>query len=220
MIQRKLEPEVMDEKANAEAYAKADFSEVNQRFVDGFLAAFPQCRSSRVLDLGCGPADIPIRLAQTARQITIVAVDASEPMLEWGRDAVQEAGLEPRVSLLLAKLPDFPSLPPFDAVISNSLLHHLPDPGVLWDCLRSTGKPGAAIYIMDLFRPVSEERARQIVEANSSDEDPILKQDFFNSLLAAFTPDEVRAQLAAAGLSRLKLELPSDRHWLVTGRLP
>jgi len=220
MIQRKLEPEVMDEKANAEAYAKADFSEVNQRFVDGFLATYPQCRSGRVLDLGCGPADIPIRLAQTARQIMIVAVDASEPMLGWGRDAVHEAGLESRVSLVLAKLPDLPSLPPFDAVISNSLLHHLPDPGVLWDCLRAAGKPGAAVYIMDLFRPVSEERARQIVESNASDEDPILKKDFFNSLLAAFTPDEVRAQLAAAGLSRLKLELPSDRHWLVTGHLP
>lgn len=220
MIPRKLEPEVMDEKANAEAYAQADFSEVNQRFVDGFLDAFPECRSGRVLDLGCGPADIPIRLAQTARQIGIVAIDASEAMLDWGREAVEQADLEARVSLVLARLPDLPPLPSFDAILSNSLLHHLPDPGVLWDCLRAAGKPGAAIYVMDLCRPISEERARQIVEANAAEEDPILKTDFFNSLLAAFTPDEIRAQLAAAKLGSLRLELVSDRHWLVTGRLP
>lgn len=219
MIPRKLEPEVMDEKANAAAYAQADFSAVNQRFVDDFLAAYPACRSGHVLDLGCGPADIPIRLAQTARQISVVAIDASAAMLDLGRESVTAAGLDSRVSLILTRLPDLPKLPPFDAIISNSLLHHLPDPGVLWDCVKTCGKPGAAVFIMDLFRPASEEKAREIVEANAADEDPILKEDFYNSLLAAFTPDEIHAQLAAAGLSGLKFSLPSDRHWLVTGRL-
>ncbi|PIV81546.1 SAM-dependent methyltransferase, partial [bacterium CG17_big_fil_post_rev_8_21_14_2_50_64_8] len=58
---RTPEPEVMDDPKRAEAYAEADFSEVNQAFVDNFLSAFPECKGKRILDLGCGPADIPIR---------------------------------------------------------------------------------------------------------------------------------------------------------------
>ena len=46
----------------------------------------------------------------------------------------------------------------------------------------------------------------------------MLKEDFYNSLLAAFTPAEVEDQLAAAGLS-LEIETISDRHLLVSGRL-
>jgi hypothetical protein len=72
---------------------------------------------------------------------------------------------------------------------------------------------------MDLFRPDSPERAREIVEAAAADEDPVLRQDFLNSLLAAFTVEEVSAQLADARL-RLDGRVVSERHWLVSGRLP
>ena len=46
----------------------------------------------------------------------------------------------------------------------------------------------------------------------------VLRQDFRNSLIAAYRPDEVRAQLAAAGLAHLAVEQVTDRHLLVTGR--
>ena len=47
----------------------------------------------------------------------------------------------------------------------------------------------------------------------------MLKRDFHQSLLAAYTPDEVRAQLATAGLDQLKVEAVSDRHLIVWGRI-
>jgi hypothetical protein len=71
---------------------------------------------------------------------------------------------------------------------------------------------------MDLFRPDSPAQAREIVEAAAADENQILKQDFFNSLLAAFTVDEVRSQLAAS-LPHLDCRIISERHWLASGRL-
>jgi SAM-dependent methyltransferase len=219
-VERLLEPEVMDAPAQALAYARADFAAVNQGFVDGFLTTFPGAGHGAVLDLGCGPADIPIRLARVASAVRVIAVDASFEMLRLAREAVARAGLPRRVRLVCARLPALPlGAAAFDAVISNSLVHHLPVPGPFWETVRVRGRPGAAVYVMDLCRPDSAARARAIVEAAAGDEDPILKQDFFNSLLAAFTVDEVRTQLAAAGLAPFTCGMISERHWLVTGRL-
>ena len=71
---------------------------------------------------------------------------------------------------------------------------------------------------MDLFRPDSPERAHEIVETAAANEDPLLKRDFFSSLLAAWTVEEVRSQLAV-NLPHLDCRIISERHWLVSGRL-
>ncbi len=47
-------------------------------------------------------------------------------------------------------------------------------------------------------------------------EDPILREDFYNSLCAAFTIEEVREQLVTAGLD-LMVARVSDRHMLISG---
>ncbi len=214
------EPEVMGDPAQALAYARADFAQVNQAFVDRFCAAFPEFTAGRVVDLGCGPADIPIRLARALLSVHVTAVDASEPMLDLARQAVAAAGLAARITLVAGRLPGLP-LPErgFDAVISNSLVHQLPDPVPFWQEARGLGRPGDPILVVDLFRPDTAAAADDIVEKYSEGEDPVLKRDFYNSLCAAFTPDEVRGQLRAAGLGHLRPEIISDRHWAVAGRL-
>ena len=173
-----------------------------------------------VIDLGCGPADIPIRLARALPEIRITAVDGSEAMLGFARQAVDEAGLTDRIRLLQARVPNLP-LPPhsFDVVISNSLLHHLPEPSVFWSELVRLGKRGAAVLIMDLFRFPSPEEARAYVERAAGGEAPVLKEDFYHSLLAAFTIEEVREQLLSFGLANLDCRIVSERHWVVSGRL-
>lgn len=219
-MERVPEPELMDDAAQADAYARADFAGVNQAFVDRFVATFPTLKRGRMLDLGCGPADIPIRLARTLPGLEIVAVDGSEAMLREAERALGAAGLSCRVRTHRATLPARVSGGPFEAVISNSLLHHLHDPMVLWKAVIDAAQPNAAVLVVDLFRPESEEAARRIVETHAAEEHPILKQDFYNSLLAAFTPDEVRAQLEECGLEALDLEVTSDRHLAVFGRAP
>ncbi len=47
----------------------------------------------------------------------------------------------------------------------------------------------------------------------------MLQKDFLNSLLAAYRPDEVRKQLAQQGLGQLRIEVVSDRHFIVYGLL-
>jgi hypothetical protein len=103
--------------------------------------------------------------------------------------------------------------------VSNSLLHHLHDPQVLWNAVRETGAPGAVVVVMDLFRPPSPGAAQEIVDAYAGGEPEVLRRDFYNSLCAAFEPGEVRAQLDACGLGGLDVRTVSDRHLLVAGRL-
>lgn len=210
----------MDDEAQADAYARADFAEVNQSFVDQLVESFPEIAEGHVVDLGCGPADILIRLAHDCPKVTSVGVDGAEAMLALGRKAIDAKGLKARIRLVRGLLPGADVSPGFDAVISNSILHHLADPSVLWRETKRLGRPGAAVYMADLSRPVSKADAERIVDAYAKDEHPILKVDFFNSLLAAFTPDEVSAQLAASGLGDLTVSMVSDRHLVVKGRLP
>jgi ubiquinone/menaquinone biosynthesis C-methylase UbiE len=219
-MNRVLEPELMTDHDQAQAYAAADFAAVNQGFVDRFRARFPDFERGHLVDLGCGPADIPIRFCRALPSVTVTAVDGSEAMLGPGRAAVAAACLESRVRLVCARLPGLTRPPAgFDGVVSNSLLHHMPQPEVFWSEVARLGREGAAVLVTDLHRPESVERAREIVEAYSSGEPEVLKRDFFHSLCAAFTLAEVEAQLREAGLGDLRCEMVSDRHWAVWGML-
>src|SRR6185503_20637992 len=92
----------------------------------------------------------------------------------------------------------------YEAVISNSLLHHLHDPSILWDSVRKFAAPGAPIYIMDLLRPDSDAEVERLVETYAGKEPEVLKRDFHNSLKAAFTVPEINDQLREAGLTQLR----------------
>jgi ubiquinone/menaquinone biosynthesis C-methylase UbiE len=219
-MKRVLEPELMTDHDQAQAYAAADFAAVNQGFVDRFRGRFPDFERGSLVDLGCGPADIPIRFCRALPSVTVTAVDGSEAMLGPARAAVAAAGLESRVRLICARLPGLERPPGgFDGVVSNSLLHHVPRPEVFWSEVARLGRAGAAVLVTDLHRPESVERAREIVEAYSGGEPEVLKRDFFHSLCAAFTLAEVEAQLREAGLDGLRCEMVSDRHWAVSGVL-
>jgi ubiquinone/menaquinone biosynthesis C-methylase UbiE len=220
-MERIIEPELMDSYEQAEAYANADFSEPNSRFMDLFREHFKGAEiKGYILDLGCGPADISIRFAKLYPECIVHAVDGSEAMLHFAEEALRREPPEisNRIKLHLAVIPSQPlPLDRYDVIISNSLLHHLHNPMVMWDTVKRYAKKGAPLMIMDLVRPDTEAEARKIVETYASAEPEILKRDFFNSLCAAFQIQEVKAQLQEAGLDHLSVYQVSDRHLLVHG---
>lgn len=215
---RIVEPELMDGHAQAEAYARADFAEPNAQFCRELGDRMHVAAAARVVDLGCGPADIPVRLAREHARWHIDAVDGSNVMLAHARRAIEVAGVGDRVRACHALLPGV-ALPAgsYDVVISNSLLHHLHAPEVLWAEVARLGREDAAVMVMDLMRPEGPDEARAIVERYAANEAEVLREDFYRSLCAAFTLEEVRDQLDAAGLHQLALEAVSDRHMLVWG---
>ncbi len=221
-MERIVEPELMDEEAQALAYAEGDFAEPHGRFVtllgEHFGAIDP---GGYVLDLGCGPGDVTVRFAQAYPTCTVHGIDGSAAMLRHGRKILAGAGeAGRRIELILGRLPDDrPPRPAYDCIISNSLLHHLHQPQVLWEAVRRFAASGAPVFVMDLKRPKSIFEARKLVEAYASSEPEVLQRDFYNSLLAAFTVDEIEAQLRAASLEHLAVQEVSDRHLLIAGRM-
>lgn len=218
-MKRVLEPEVMDDPEQVLAYAQADFEEENQGFVDQFFTLYPDLQNPHIVDLGCGPGDIPLRVARRHPTCSVTGIDASQPMITYAEQAVKKAGFHDRVQFLCQRFQDVNLSPPADAMISNSLVHHVPNPLRFWYCLKTLLKPGSPILVMDLLRPESPEAAKAIVDAQAAGEPERLRQDFFHSLLAAFTEDEVAAHLAELNFSRLQVDVPDDRHWIVFGHV-
>ena len=219
-MRRTPEPELMLAEEQARAYAQADFEEPHSLFMKLFAERFPEeTAAGSVLDLGCGPADISLRFARAYPQAVIHGVDGSEAMLRFGEQAVHRGKLEERIQLLHCTLPtmDLPRKA-YDVVISNSLLHHLRDPQVLWETIKQFALPEAPVLVMDLMRPSSQNQARDFTEIYTSSEPEILKQDFYNSLRAAYRSDEIQFQLQEAGLKHFSVEIGSDRHMIVWGR--
>ncbi len=217
-MQRITEPELMDDVEQAEAYASADFSEANSLFIETLLTQKPELNHLNILDIGCGPGDICLTLAERFAEARICGIDGSEAMLNIARKKIGQRGKQP--VFLQYTLPNH-NLPAasFDVILSNSLLHHLHNPQILWQSIIELARPGCRICVMDLFRPDSARQAQEIVNRYAANEREVLKKDFYHSLLAAFRPDEVNSQLQMASLSGITARIISDRHLLVTGRL-
>ena len=220
MMQRITEPELMDEVSQAEAYAAADFSEAHSRIVEAFAGYFPgEEVAGPVLDLGCGPGDISFRFAARFVECSVLGVDGAAAMIRLAADRkARDSSCGERVRFIEGLLPGA-SIPgvTYAAIISNSLLHHLHTPAVLWETIKSYARAGTRIYVVDLFRPHSTAAAQRLVGQYAAGEPDVLRRDFYNSLCAAFEPHEVEAQLAAAGLHGLQVDVFSDRHLAVHG---
>ena len=217
-MQRQPEPELMDLPHEAEAYASGDFAEVNSAFVDRLLGLAWNLETARCIDLGSGPADIAIRIAQQRPAWHIDAVDAAEAMIALARVAIAQAGVR-NVRLHLADAKATKLAAGYDVIFSNSLLHHLPDPLPMWREARRLARPGTIVLVRDLIRPATYDLAEELVEHYAGRESDMLKQEYYRSLLSAFTPAEIRAQLEEAGLSELEIRQSSDRHVDVSGVL-
>jgi len=220
-MKRILEPELIEDDALALACARADFAEANGIFLRFFGELAGSDFAGCALDLGCGPGAIVLRLAQEHPGGTVHGLDGSAAMIRLAEAARRAApACADRVAFVRDLLPG-PTLPRerYDAVLSNSLLHHLALPELLWATIRRRAMPGAPVLVMDLFRPATAAQVREIVAQYAADASPLLRHDFANSLHAAFEPHEIRQQLAVTGLSHLSVRVVSDRHVLISGRL-
>ena len=220
-MERVTEPELMDDAEQARAYSEADFATPHQAVVSHFLDRFPDFDRGRVIDLGCGPADVTSRLARALPHATFLGVDGAEAMIELGRARLAREGLDGRVTLEHRLLPDaaLRALGPFDGAVCTGALHHFHDPMVVWNTLRDASTRDTRILVQDLTRPPSTDAAHALVAQYAGDEPEVLRRDYFHSLLAAFTLDEIREQLDRVGFGYFAVDAVSDRHVVVSGRV-
>lgn len=223
-LQRVLEPEVMDTREEAVDYDAMDHSHVNRVFVEDLMAAGADgaLRASdlHILDVGTGTVQIPIELCRKLPQARITAIDLAEEMLKVGRNNVTAAGLEDRIRIerIDAKLLPYED-GSFDVVMSNSIVHHIPEPLLVLREMVRVLVAGGQLFARDLIRPHDTAELQALVETYASDENEHQQSMFRESLHAALTVAEVRQLLINVGLPPEWCRQTSDRHWTISGQL-
>jgi ubiquinone/menaquinone biosynthesis C-methylase UbiE len=224
MLERILEPELMDTTDDARQYDAMDHAAVNAQFVTDFVNALTDWSLQRpvlsvanphpILDLGAGTAQIPIELARRAPAAHITAVDAAQSMLALARRNIAACGLADSIDLLLADANHLPfDTGSFPVVISNSIVHHIPKPAdVVAEAIRVTA-PGGLLFHRDLARPRDEAQLSVLVNTYAAAATPYQCKLFADSLRAALTLDEMRELIAELDFAPATVRMTSDRHW-------
>jgi ubiquinone/menaquinone biosynthesis C-methylase UbiE len=202
----------MDSPDEADSYDAIDHSLVNQLFVDDLLTSCELLED--VLDLGTGTAQIPIELCRRTEGFRVMAADAAVAMLELARYNIEVASVTDRIQL---EHIDAKRLPyrddTFAVVISNSIVHHIPEPiTVLREAVRVT-KPGGLLFFRDLLRPENDVLVQLLVAQYAVDSDDLQRRMFEASLRAALDLQEIRDLVAQLGFPADSVQATSDRHW-------
>ncbi len=211
------EPELMSDQSQVDAYAKADFSSAHSDLTLNLKNRIPRgFQPQRILDLGSGPGDMAYRLAEVFPSATFTYIDGSDSMIAACKEYFKSRFSElDRFHFICERIQNFNPSQPFDLVFSNSLLHHLEDPFEFWGCVQRSMDENTFVFVSDLLRPSSSAIADSMVQKYAKNEPTVLKEDFFNSLLAAYTKEEVEEHLTRTRLqSKLIWEQTSDRHWV------
>jgi len=237
MLPRVLEPEVMDTPDEARDYDAMDHAAVNARFCDDFLWLANRGgrnalgrEAARVIDFGTGTAQIPIALCSRAAGFTVVAIDLAENMLALAQRNVAHAKLGDRILVekVDAKGTSFED-GAFGACISNSIIHHIPEPAQCFAEMWRVTAPRGLLFVRDLHRPASEAEVDRLVAlyGGSPPADPALVTSFEHqralfraSLCAALTVAEVAALLAPLRIPASGVAMTSDRHWTLAYEKP
>lgn len=217
MLSRVLEPEVMDSAAEAHDYDAMDHSAVNRVFVADFLAVWDG--HIPVLDVGTGTAQIPIELCRQTTRAEVVGIDLAEHMLAVGRDNVRRAGLEQRLRLERVDAKQMPYADAaFAAVVSNSIIHHIPEPRQVMAEMLRVLRPGGTLLVRDLLRPANASALQHIVQTYAGAANAHQQQMFAESLHAALTLAEVRELVVSFGWDAAQVQQTTDRHWTWSAR--
>ena len=207
----------MDTAEEAADYDAMDHGEVNRRFVDDLLAQAPEPR--HVVDVGTGTALIPIELCKRRPKVHVVATDLADHMLALARKNVEKAGVAGRLELekVDAKTSGLPR-GAFDVVMSNSIVHHIPDPARALADMLKLRKRGGLLFVRDLERPADDAAVRALVERYAARETERARDLFEASLRAALTVDELAAIVGPMGIPASAITRTSDRHWTLAHR--
>jgi ubiquinone/menaquinone biosynthesis C-methylase UbiE len=109
--------------------------------------------NAAVLDVGCGPAEVLVKLATLSSTLRLTGVDIDAPMIDRARRKAARAGVAPTFVVDAAALPFQDGT--FDLVVSSFAVHHWPDPHAgLAEMLRVL-KPGGTAIIWDVASPMA-----------------------------------------------------------------
>ncbi|MCI4673719.1 class I SAM-dependent methyltransferase [Candidatus Mycolicibacterium alkanivorans] len=165
----------------------------------------------RILDLGIGSGRALSAVLRRRPDVHAVGVDLAPNMLATAQELFTAEGLDGRAELVQADitaLPESLAAGSWDAVSCMWTLHQLPDVEVLGAALRQIAAvqrdSGAGLWISDFARLKDPSACPAMLQCVDPDSPMGLRQDAIASEAAAFTREELSAELAAAGLGGLR----------------
>jgi ubiquinone/menaquinone biosynthesis C-methylase UbiE len=230
-VKRTLEVEAMDTEEEALDYDAMNHADVNTSFCTDLIASLPLMeRGTQMCDLGTGTARIPIELCKRLSMCRVMAIDLSREMIKVAERNVQAAGMNQRVFPLVDDAKALKALAgglTMDAVFSNSVVHHIPEPeAFLREAFAHVGA-GGVLFVRDLVRPETPEEATRLADlyapldrtnaaalATSTRQRDLL----LASLHAALTVAEVLELVVPLGIPANAVKQTSDRHWTLVHR--
>jgi len=193
----------------------------SHRFAEAFVRALgPVARTGLtacVLDVGVGTARIPIEICTRRADIAITGVDSQPSILRRAREEIESAGLTGaiRVQLADACLLPFPDAS-FDAVISNSLIHHLSRRHEALPEMVRVLRPGGLLFVRDSLPHADAAIIARTLLRNAVNTGRRIDRTCVPSPVSL---DEARQLAAEAGLPAEWVRPCGLRHWLLSGRL-
>ncbi len=172
-----------------------------------------------ILDVGTGTAQIPIELCRRTEHVRVMAFDAAVNMLMLARLNLELASLTHRVQLdqTDAKAMHYADAM-FDAVISNSIVHHIAEPRAVFAEMLRVMKPGGLLFVRDLLRPNDETELVTLLQTYATNCNDRQRALFEASLRAALNLSEMQNLVESLGLVRSSIARTSDRHWTLVAR--
>ncbi len=208
----------MSEEDEVSAYASAASQEhleaLDNTFVEQVrtLAPHTEQLTGMILDVGCGPGNIALKIARRCPGLSVIGLDYSLNMVKAARLSAAEAGIESRALFQQGSAAEVPFADgTFDIVISNSVLHHLADPLKVFKEMLRVAKPEGTILVRDLCRP-SRLAYPWHVRWYGRHYSGLMRKLFEDSVRAAYTPDELAGLLGRCGMSNAQIFVQKRSH--------
>lgn len=214
MVKRVVESETMKHEEDS-FYLELDLNKLHGFYIQELVKRYTH-NLGNVLDIGCGSGELLLNVQKNVYYKHLYGVDASENMVLIAKKNIKAQ--EKEITILCDKVPGLKFEENyFDTVFSKVTLHHFENPIEFWNEIKRISKNNALIYIMDLVRLNTNKELNEILDFaknNTHDEKALklLKQ----SLLSAFTEEEIKTQLKKVNLN-LNIEKIGKKYILISG---
>ena len=230
-MERTVEPELMERKEQVISYARADFSEGENNFINQIYYYLIKNdinlnKGELIVDLGCGPGNISEKLSIKWPKASVIGIDGSKEMIKIAELNKKTSSNLGRLKNLRYICADIKNLKPSDIslkknislLVSNSLIHHITYLDDFFKCLKILSSNQTINFHKDLKRPNDEKSALELKEKCAEKYNDILTNDYYASLRASYTSKELQNFIFEHKLSSLEVFDEGDEYIVIYGK--